>query len=61
MISAGWDTGELELLEETLCRIKQRLANLIWINPLAANPKYEPTVQGMRIALPYIDVLTSFK
>lgn len=30
---------------------------VVWANPLAAEPGYEPLVGGMAAALPYVDAL----
>lgn len=60
IISDGWDNGELSLLEDTLSRIKRNIHGLIWINPLAGYANFKPKVRGMKIALSFIDVFTSF-
>jgi len=57
MISDGWDTGEIELLEDSLKYIKRRVKKLIWLNPLAGKPGFKPEVKGMVAAMPYIDYL----
>lgn len=59
MLSDGWDTGDVDLLADTMQKIQQKAAKVIWLNPLAGNPDYEPTVQGMAACLPYIDVFAS--
>lgn len=56
IISDGWDTGEADVLEAAMAELKRRAARVIWLNPLLASPGYEPICQGMRIALPYVDV-----
>jgi uncharacterized protein with von Willebrand factor type A (vWA) domain len=56
VISDGWDTGEPEVLEAAMAELRRRSARLIWLNPLLASPGYEPICQGMRVALPYVDV-----
>jgi uncharacterized protein len=28
---------------------------LIWLDPLASRPDFEPATQGLRAALPYVD------
>lgn len=57
MISDGWDTGEIDLLEDSLKYIKRRVKKLIWLNPHAGNPGFKPEVKGMITAMPYIDYL----
>ena len=56
MISDGWDTGDIELLEQSMKFIKRRVKKLIWLNPQAGKPDFKPQVQGMVAALPYIDI-----
>ena len=56
ILSDGWDTGNTELLAESMRKIHRKSGKVIWLNPLAGNPDYEPTVKGMQAALPYIDV-----
>jgi uncharacterized protein len=56
LLSDGWDTGELETLEESMRRIHRKANKVIWLNPLAGNPNYQPSVGGMQVAMPFIDV-----
>jgi len=37
---------------ETLAR---KAHCVIWLNPLAGDPDYEPVCRGMQTALPYVD------
>lgn len=59
ILSDGWDTGNAELLAESMRKIKSKAAKVIWLNPLAGNPKYSPEVKGMQAAMPYIDIFAS--
>lgn len=59
ILSDGWDTGDTELLAGAMRRIHSKAAKVIWLNPLAGRPGYEPRVQGMQAALPYVDVFAS--
>ncbi|MBI3998474.1 MAG: VWA domain-containing protein [Armatimonadetes bacterium] len=56
IVSDGWDTGEGDVLETAMAELQRRAAKVIWLNPLLASPGYEPICQGMRVALPYVDV-----
>ena len=56
ILSDGWDTGDIDILEESMYQLHQKAAKIVWLNPLAGNPKYEPDVRGMKAAMPYIDV-----
>jgi uncharacterized protein with von Willebrand factor type A (vWA) domain len=59
VISDGWDTGDIELLERAMADLQRRSGRVIWLNPLLGSPGYEPICQGMRAALPYVDVFAS--
>ncbi len=56
IISDGWDTGDIELLQEAMASLQRRAGRVVWLNPLLGSPGYEPICQGMRVALPYVDV-----
>ena len=56
IVSDGWDTGDLETLRGAMRVLQRRSQRLVWLNPLAAAPGYEPSVAGMQTALPYVDV-----
>ena len=51
----NWDRGDVKVLDEAMATIKRRAHKIIWMNPLAGSPKYEPICAGMRAAWPYID------
>lgn len=55
VLSDGWDTGSTEVLEAAMHRIHRKAGRVIWLNPLAGNPNFEPSAGGMQVALPYID------
>jgi uncharacterized protein with von Willebrand factor type A (vWA) domain len=55
ILSDGWDTGEPEVLEEAMRQLRKHAHRIVWLNPLAGRPGYEPSVRGMRVALPYLD------
>ena len=56
IVSDGWDTGDLETLEESMRALQRRSRCLIWLNPLLGSPGYRPATRGMQGALPYIDL-----
>ena len=56
ILSDGWDTETSDALVNELRKIKTRIKQLIWLNPLLGLPGYEPVTRGMSSALPYIDV-----
>ncbi|KAB7731600.1 VWA domain-containing protein [Rudanella paleaurantiibacter] len=55
ILSDGWDTGDVDVLTESLTRIKQKARKIVWLNPLAGNPSFQPNVAGMQAALPLLD------
>ena len=59
ILSDGWDTGELDILESAIQYISKRSDQLIWLNPLASHPNFTPSTKGMEICLPYIDFFSS--
>lgn len=59
VVSDGLDVGAPELLRTALQVMAGRSAALIWLNPLAETPGYEPTALGMSIARPFITTFTS--
>jgi uncharacterized protein with von Willebrand factor type A (vWA) domain len=57
VLSDGWDRGDPEQLSAEMARLRRTAYRLVWMNPLAAAPEYEPLTQGMRAALPHADDL----
>jgi uncharacterized protein with von Willebrand factor type A (vWA) domain len=57
VLSDGWDRGDPEELTAEMARLARCAHRIVWLNPLAADPRYEPLTRGMRAALPHIDVL----
>ena len=60
VLSDGWDTGEVELVSENMKYIHRRSLKVLWLNPLAGNINWQPEVQGMKAAMPYVDALLPF-
>jgi uncharacterized protein with von Willebrand factor type A (vWA) domain len=57
ILSDGWDRGEPDLLAAEMARVRRCAHVLIWLNPLKADPRYEPLARGMQAALPHVDHL----
>jgi len=55
LLSDGWDLGGKDLLRREMAHLSRRAYSVIWLNPLAGDPDYEPLCRGMKSALPYID------
>lgn len=57
VLSDGYDTGDPETLSDALAHLRRRARRLVWINPLYNRPDYAPISQGMRAAMPHLDLL----
>ncbi len=55
ILSDGWDLGGKELLKREMATLSRKAHCVIWLNPLAGDPRFDPMCQGMRVALPYVD------
>jgi uncharacterized protein with von Willebrand factor type A (vWA) domain len=55
IIGDGWDRGDLVLLCDEMARLQRGCFRLIWLNPLLGAPSFEPTAQGLQVALPFVD------
>ncbi|MES2211390.1 MAG: VWA domain-containing protein [Chloroflexota bacterium] len=55
VVSDGWDRGDPRLVEIETARLRRNCHRLVWLNPLAGTPGYQPLAAGMRAAYPYID------
>jgi uncharacterized protein with von Willebrand factor type A (vWA) domain len=53
--SDGWDSDPPEELAAELARVRRRAHRLVWLNPRAAAPGFEPLVGSMAVALPLCD------
>lgn len=60
VISDGLEMGDVSELETALAELSATATALLWLNPLAASPEYEPSARGMAAALPYLDGLFAF-
>ena len=57
LLSDGWDRGDPDELAAELARLRRTAHRLVWLNPLAADPRYEPLTRGMVAAMPHLDRL----
>jgi len=55
VVSDGWDRGDPALVETETARLRRNCHRLVWLNPLAGTPGYQPLAAGMRAAYPYVD------
>jgi len=57
ILSDGLDRGDLSPLARSMRALRARARRVLWLNPLAGDPRYEPTARAMAAALPYVDRL----
>jgi uncharacterized protein with von Willebrand factor type A (vWA) domain len=57
VLSDGWDRGDPDVLATEMARLRRCAHRVLWLNPLAADPRYEPLTRGMQAALPHVDHL----
>jgi len=55
IISDGWERGDVSLLRQEMRYLQHRCHRLIWLNPLSGKTTYQPRVEGMAAALPFVD------
>ena len=55
VVSDGWDRGDPALVASETATLRRSCHRLVWLNPLAGTPGYQPLAAGMRAAFPYID------
>ena len=55
IISDGWERGDVSMLRQEMRYLQHRCHRLIWLNPLLGKDAYQPLVEGMAAALPFID------
>lgn len=56
IFSDGWDRGDVDVIGQELARLKRRVARIVWLNPLAGSPGFQPLVRGLVAAMPYLDL-----
>lgn len=57
VLSDGWETGDVTQLAEQVQRLRRLAHRVVWANPRAGQPGFQPTAAGMAAALPYCDQL----
>jgi len=56
VISDGWELGDLETFRSSLRQIRRYVRKIIWLNPQADSPDFQPLAEGMKVALPLSDI-----
>lgn len=54
--SDGWDSDPPDVLERALIRVRRRAELVVWLNPRAAQPGFQPLAASMAAALPHCDL-----
>jgi uncharacterized protein with von Willebrand factor type A (vWA) domain len=57
IVSDGWERGDPELLGREMAALRRSCHRLLWLDPLASRPGFEPSTLGLRAALPHVDAL----
>jgi uncharacterized protein with von Willebrand factor type A (vWA) domain len=57
LVSDGWERGDPAVLAREMATLRRSCHRLLWIDPLAARPGFEPATIGLRAALPHVDEL----
>lgn len=60
VVSDGLDVGDPDDLEAGITWLADRADAVVWLNPLAVSPAFEPTSRGMSTVEPYVDALFGF-
>ena len=55
LVSDGWERDDPALLARELATLQRSCHRLIWLDPLAGRPGFEPVTQGLLAALPHVD------
>ena len=57
--SDGLERGEPDRLAWAMQRLSRQAHAVIWVNPLAGDPKFQPLARGLVAALPFVDELVA--
>lgn len=57
LVSDGWERGDPALLAREMATLQRSCHRLLWLDPLAGRPGFEPATIGLKAALPYVDDL----
>lgn len=55
--SDGWERGDPAELGREVAALRRSCHRLLWLDPLASRPGFEPATEGLRAALPHCDAL----
>lgn len=55
LVSDGWERDDPGRLAREMATLRRSCHRLMWLDPLAGRPAFEPATQGLRAALPFVD------
>lgn len=55
LASDGWERDDAEQLAREMATLQRSCRRLVWLDPLASRPGFEPATEGLRAALPFVD------
>jgi uncharacterized protein len=55
IVSDGLEHDDAAQLAREMTRLRRAAHAIVWVNPLAGDPEYEPLAAGMAAALPHVD------
>jgi uncharacterized protein len=56
IVSDGYETGDADLLGREMAQLARRCRRIVWLNPMMAWEGYAPEAQGIKAALPHVDL-----
>jgi uncharacterized protein len=56
IVSDGYETGDAALLGREMAQLARRCSRIVWLNPMMAWEGYAPEAQGIKAALPHVDL-----
>jgi uncharacterized protein with von Willebrand factor type A (vWA) domain len=59
ILSDGWERADPELVGREMVLLRRLAHRIVWVNPRAAAPGFEPLAGGLAAALPSCDVMVS--
>lgn len=55
VVSDGWERDDPARLAREMATLRRSCHRLIWLDPLASRPGFEPATVGLRATLPHVD------
>lgn len=55
LVSDGWERDDPERLGREVATLRRSCHRVIWLDPLAGHPGFEPLTRGLVAALPHVD------